>query len=376
PASTPPPVVSAPPPVSTPSLPPACAPTSLSLTVAQPTASASVETGAVQTIRVQIVNNCGSAFSGGSVQASFNDGDASIALTDHGDGTWTGNWNPSHVASPVTVSLAASGGAATGSAQVSLSVKPNSHSTTAALVVNAASGSTADAQIVTPGSYVTIWGTNLAGNSEPAATSVPLPAMLNGTQVFINSQPVSLIYAGPNQINAVIPRGLQPGTSYPLVVANGLSRSSAITLSVAAAQPAIYTANASGSGQGVVAIAGDNVLAATTNGRAAHAGEYLTIYCNGLGAVAAENGAPAPQDGAATPLDNIFRTTGTVTVSFDGDEQPTQFAGLAPSMVDVYQVNVKVPAGHSGDAVPLVIKVTDPQTGKIYQSNAVTVALQ
>jgi uncharacterized protein (TIGR03437 family) len=45
-------------------------------------------------------------------------------------------------------------------------------------------------------------------------------------------------------------------------------------------------------------------------------------------------------------------------------------------MVDVYQVNVRVPAGHSGDAVPLVIKVTDPQTGKIYQSNAVTVALQ
>ena len=67
---------------------------------------------------------------------------------------------------------------------------------------------------------------------------------------------------------------------------------------------------------------------------------------------------------------------GTVTVSFDGDEQATQFAGLAPSMVDVYQVNVKVPAGHSGDATPLVIRVTDPATGKIYQSNTVTVALQ
>jgi len=104
-------------------------------------------------------------------------------------------------------------------------------------VLNAASGAQADAQVVTPGSYVTIWGTNLAGNSEPAARSVPLPTTLNGTQVFINSQPVSLIYAGANQINAVIPRGLQPGTSYPLVVANGLSTSSSIMLSVAAAQP-------------------------------------------------------------------------------------------------------------------------------------------
>ncbi|HVW09774.1 MAG TPA: glycoside hydrolase domain-containing protein, partial [Bryobacteraceae bacterium] len=70
PASTPPPVVSAPPPVSAPPLPPACAPTSLSLTVAQPTASASVETGAAQSIRVQIVNNCGNAFTGGNVQAT------------------------------------------------------------------------------------------------------------------------------------------------------------------------------------------------------------------------------------------------------------------------------------------------------------------
>jgi uncharacterized protein (TIGR03437 family) len=335
-----------------------------------------VEAGAAQSIRVQVVNNCGNPFSGGNVRATFDDGDAAIALTDQGNGTWSGSWNPTHVASSVTLSVAANGGAATGSARVSLSVKPNAHSITTALVVNAASGTEAAAQVVTPGSYVTIWGTNLAGNSEPAATSVPLPTTLNGTQVFIGSQPAPLIYAGSNQINAVVPRGLKPGTSYQLTVANGLSRSSAMTLTIAEAQPAIYTANASGTGQGVVAIVGDNVLAATTNGRPAHAGEYLTIYCNGLGPVAADNGAAAPADGTATPLDNIFRTTGSVTVSFDGDEQPTQFAGLAPSMVDVYQVNVKVPAGHSGNAVPLVIKVTDPQTGKIYQSNAVTVALQ
>ena len=147
-------------------------------------------------------------------------------------------------------------------------------------------------------------------------------------------------------------------------------------LSVAHAQPAIYTANASGSGQGVIANSTDGVLAAAVNGRPAREGEYLTIYCNGLGPVAAANGAAAPQDGTATPSDNLFQTVDSVTVSFDGDEQPAQFAGLAPSMVDVYQVNVKVPAGHSGNAAPLVIKVTDPHTGKIYQSNTVTVALQ
>lgn len=375
PVSTPP--VTTTPPVSTPPVTttPACAATSLSLAVSQPTASAAVEEGSAQNIRVQIVNNCGAAFTGGNVRATFNNGDAAITLADQGSGTWSGNWNPAHTASSVIVSLAANAGSVTGSAEVSLTVTPNAHATTAAAVLNAASGAQAEAQVVTPGSYVTIWGTNLAGNSDGAATSVPLPTTLNGTQVLIGGQPAPLIYAGANQINAVVSRDLQPGTSYPLLVTNGDSQSSTIMVSVAPAQPAIYTANASGTGQGVIAIAGDNVLAATTNGHPAQAGDYLTIYCNGLGPVAADNGAPAPQDGTATPLDNIFRTTGSVTVSFDGDEQPTQFAGLAPSMVDVYQVNVKVPAGHSGDAVPLVIKVTDG-AGKIYQSNTVTVALQ
>lgn len=344
--------------------------------MSQPTASATLETGAAQSIQLQIVNNCGNAFTGGNVQVSFSNGDTSLALSDQGNGTWTGSWNPVEAASPVTLSFAANGGSASGAAQVSVTVQPNSRSTNAALVVNAASGAKADPQVVAPGSYVSIWGTNLAGQSQPAATSVPLPTTLNGTQVFIGSQPVSLIYAGPNQINAIIPRGLQPNTSYPLVVANGLSRSGSVMLSVAAEQPAIFTADASGSGQGVVAIVGANVLAATVNGRPARAGEYLTIYCNGLGPVAADNGAAAPPDGTPTPIDNIFHTAAQVTISFDGEDQAAQFAGLAPSMVDVYQVNVRVPTGHSGNAVPLVVKVTDPQTGKTYQSNTVTVALQ
>ncbi|HVW09163.1 MAG TPA: glycoside hydrolase domain-containing protein [Bryobacteraceae bacterium] len=376
PASTPPPVAAAPPPTSAPPLPPACIASTLSLTVSQPTASATVESGSPQSIRLQIVNNCGDAFTGGNVLVSFSSGDTAVSLTDQDDGGWTGNWTPVQVASPVTLSFAANGGNASGAAQVSVTVQPNSHSTNAALVVNSASGSNAAPQVVAPGSYVTIWGTNLAGQSQAAATSVPLPTTLNGTQVFVGSQPVSLIYAGANQINAIIPRGLQPNTSYPLIVANGLSRSGTVMLSVAAEQPAIFTADASGSGQGVVAIVGDNVLAATTNGHPAQAGDYLTIYCNGLGPVAAVNGAAAPQDGTPTPIDNIFRTVGSVTVSFEGDDQPAQFAGLAPSMVDVYQVNVRVPTGHSGNSVPLVIKVTDQQTGKIYQSNTVTVALQ
>jgi uncharacterized protein (TIGR03437 family) len=384
PATTQPPVISTPPVTSVPapppvvSLPPACSASSLALTVSQPAANAKVEAGVSQTIRVQIVNNCGDNLiaATGSVTASFSNGDTAVSLRDAGNGVWTGAWTPSHVAPAVTLSLTARGGSATGSAQRQVSVQPNSKATNAAVVLNAASGAESAAQVVTPGSYVTIWGTNLAGQSAPAASSVPLPTTLNGTQVFIGSRAVPLIYAGANQINAIVPRDLKANTSYPMVVANGVSRSAAVMLSVTDTQPAIYTANASGTGQGVVAIVGANVLAATKDGRPARAGEFLTIYCNSLGEVVAANGAPVPQDGTPAPLDNLFTTVGAVSVSIGGEEQPALFAGLAPSMVDVYQVNVRVPAGHSGNAVPMVVKVTDPHTGKVYQSNTVTVALQ
>jgi uncharacterized protein (TIGR03437 family) len=53
------------------------------------------------------------------------------------------------------------------------------------------------------------------------------------------------------------------------------------------------------------------------------------------------------------------------------------FSGLTPLLVGLYQVNVQVPAtAPAGDAVPLVLTVTDPVTGQSVQSNTVTLAVQ
>ena len=64
--------------------------------------------------------------------------------------------------------------------------------------------------VLTPGSYVSIYGSNLAGNGNAAASSLPLPTTLNSAQVFLGTTPLHLIYAGANQINAIVPRGAQP----------------------------------------------------------------------------------------------------------------------------------------------------------------------
>jgi uncharacterized protein (TIGR03437 family) len=52
------------------------------------------------------------------------------------------------------------------------------------------------------------------------------------------------------------------------------------------------------------------------------------------------------------------------------------FAGLAPGLVGVYQVNVKLPAAvQTADAVPVTILITGPD-GQVQASNVVTIAIE
>jgi uncharacterized protein (TIGR03437 family) len=246
-------------------------------------------------------------------------------------------------------------------------------------VVNAARSAQAMPQVVTPGGYVTIYGTNLASNGEAVAGITPLPGTLNGTRLFLAGQALPLIYAGKGQVNAVIPQALKPNTSYQLVVQYGSTLSVPLPLTVAQYQPGIYTLDLSGAGQGIVDIAGTTLLAAPAgNGsRPVQRGsEFLTIFATGLGPVIGTNGEAPPADGAVAPLGTIYQTTASVTATIGGVGVPVAFSGLTPSLVGFYQVNVQVPATASpGDSVPLVLTVTDPVTGQSFQSNTVTIAV-
>jgi uncharacterized protein (TIGR03437 family) len=242
-------------------------------------------------------------------------------------------------------------------------------------IMNAASAGQATAQVVTPGSFVAIYGTNMAGSGSPSATTLPLPTTLNGTQVTLGGIAMPLLYAAPGQVNALVPQSLAPNASYQLVVTVGSTVSAPVPLMVTELQPGIYTVDQTGSGVGVVthALTGQLVNAANP----AHAGEYLTIYCTGLGSLLGPNGETEPADGTAAPLSPIFQTTATVTATIGGTDATVTFAGLTPTLAALYQVNVLMPAGvPTGSAVPVIITTADAQTGVSVQSNAVTIAVQ
>jgi uncharacterized protein (TIGR03437 family) len=103
------------------------------------------------------------------------------------------------------------------------------------------------------------------------------------------------------------------------------------------------------------------------NARPARAGDFLTIYANGLGAVT-----PAVPDGNAAPSAEPLARTAEPTVTLGGRPCRVLFAGLVPGLVALNQINIEVPTGvPTGNAVPLVISL-----GGVTSSDLVTIAVQ
>jgi len=293
----------------------------------------------------------------------------------------TANFTPASLASGAhTITASYSGdanysGSTGGFSTPTAAVSPGNSFPAISAVVNAASEAQALPQVIAPGSYVTIYGFGLAGTGTPSAASLPLLTTLNGTQVTIGGMAMPLLYAGSTQVNALVPQGLAPNASYPMVVTVGSTQSLPLTVTVTELQPGIYTENLSGSSAGVVANSQSGIVNSSSN--PANVDDYLTVYCTGLGALTGANGEAQPADGAGAPTSPIFHTTSTVTATVDGIAAPVSFAGLTPAFAGLYQVNLQVPPGvPSGDSVALVLTATDPTTGAAGQSNVVTITIK
>jgi uncharacterized protein (TIGR03437 family) len=222
------------------------------------------------------------------------------------------------------------------------------------------------------GSIASLFGTGLA-TSPVSATTLPLPTMLGGTIVTVDGVPAPLFYVSPTQINFQHPwESCCADVERVTVTVNGVT-SNTVDLFGAAfgGGPAIFSTNATGSGQGAIQIAGTNILAAPTGSipgapsRPVQRGESISIYCVDLGPVSNQpaSGQPSPSDPpATTPPSQPFE------VRIGGVPAPISFVGLAPGLVGVYQINAQVPAGvPSGDAVP--VRISE-------ESNIVTIAVQ
>jgi uncharacterized protein (TIGR03437 family) len=231
----------------------------------------------------------------------------------------------------------------------------------------------------TCGSIGSIFGTNLA-SSTLFASGTPLPTNLGGTVVtlplYLGRVEAPLFFVSPTQINFQIPwhcAGL-PQVAVT-VTANGVT-SNPMTLGLdTETSPGIFSLNSQGNGPGAVLISNSATLAQPVgsvpgrDSRPAQPGEYISIFCTGLGQLAGIT--IPPPDGSATPSDKLYTAAFPVTVSIGGISAVPSFAGLAPGFVGLYQVDVQIPQNvMTGNAVPLSLL----SFGK--SSNTVTVAIQ
>jgi len=168
---------------------------------------------------------------------------------------------------------------------------------------------------------------------------VPLPRTLSDLQVLFNDEPAPLVFVSPGQINFVTPMRAPTSGTAELVVQQASTGQilASIVAPMGPASPALFTANATGRGL-VAALNQDNSVNSPT--APATRGEVIQLFCTGQGFV---ESAPADGDVASglTPTGDkpqVFIEPAYVP------EDHIQYSGLAPGLISVWQINVKIPA--------------------------------
>ena len=215
---------------------------------------------------------------------------------------------------------------------------------------------------VAPGSWMEIYGTNLATTLQQTWAGADFngnqaPTALGGTTVTVAGKPAYVDYVSPHQVNAQVPSGV-PAGSQAVVITTAGGNSVNYFVTVNPVQPGLLAPAAfklSGN-QYVVALFTDGrtyVLPPVTNAvptARAKPGDVITLYGVGFGPVTPDN--PA---GLIEQVQNSLQ--GTFTASFGGTPAVVTYAGLAPGYVGLYQFNVTVPKVSAGDTLPFTFSL-------------------
>lgn len=181
------------------------------------------------------------------------------------------------------------------------------------------------------------------------AGGAPLPTTLGGVRVLVNGQAAPLYFASPGQINFQLPFEAPGGEAIVQVERNGVVGNRA---SVAVAAQAGRILVWPGLRYGIIVNAdGTLPLPASIRlgsyvSKPVRAGETLVVYAIGFGRTN-----PAVGSGAASPssplaqLSNVVVRFGVPGLFDSSIAQPASFAGLTPTFVGLYQINVQVPEG-------------------------------
>lgn len=230
-------------------------------------------------------------------------------------------------------------------------------------IVNSASYS---GGFISPGELVSIFGSNFGASELVMATfeNNLVPFQLGRTKVLFDDQLGEIVAMTPNLINVLVPYPATPGTSVQVRVQVDASVSAPVTMPVVATVPDLYTADASGSGQGIF-INEDGSI--NSSKRPAPHGSVVTIYGTGEGFLS-----PRLPKGALVISTPYPRMATTPTVTIAGEPAEVRYAGAAPFFpLGVFEIDVRIPPGIPVGNARVSVTMGDRSTTRI-----VTVAVQ
>jgi uncharacterized protein (TIGR03437 family) len=170
---------------------------------------------------------------------------------------------------------------------------------------------------IAPGELVSLKGLRLAAAQTRAAAD-ERPQELGGVRVTLNGAMLPLLMVSPDRIEALIPPSIPPGPAAFQVV-NGGRTSNTVEVEACVSGPAAFAATPAGLGIVKATHSDGSPVAAD---RPVAPGETISLYVTGLG-----------------------RNPAEVRILFDGNPGEVQFAGPAPGLPGVDQINVTLPAG-------------------------------
>jgi uncharacterized protein (TIGR03437 family) len=217
---------------------------------------------------------------------------------------------------------------------------------------------------IAPGSWIEIYGTNLATATRTWATGdfngIDAPTGLNNTTVSIGGYSAFVEYISPTQVNAQVPGTVPLGTQ-PVIVSTAAGTSAAYNVNVNLEEPALFAPT-------VFKILGVQYVGALfpdlstyvfppdsfsgVASRAAKPGDTIVFFGVGFGPVPGNPPGQIPQaaNGLNLPiLPNFY---------FNGVQAQVTYAGLAPGFIGEYQFNVIVPPLTVPVGVPTAVAVT------------------
>jgi uncharacterized protein (TIGR03437 family) len=329
----------------------------------------------------------------GQLKVSATGGTASFSVTYSSTGNWltvtptsgststadilTVQVNPAGLAASATpytgtiIVTGVNGTAGSATVDVSLSISAPLPNITA--VLNAASYVGAPFAPISPGEFVSIFGTSI-GPANPAFLTLDstgkVSTSIGGVTVSFSGHLAPLTYVSSTQINAVVPYEIA-GNKAPFVeVTFAGQKSNEPSLPLTTTAPGIFTQNSSGTGPGLI-LSQNNQL--NTQQNPAAVGSSIQIYVTGEGLTT-----PAQATGAVTPVNTSGSGPLTpapqlaVSVMIGNLPAKVDFAGEAPFFVaGVLQVNAEIPAGATSGQNPITVQI-----GKNISQNGVTVWVQ